>query len=349
MAVGKQFDEENGYDSSREIAFYMQQVAKEAGVTEEELAAQILAEEEDAEEDDDSEALQSIGLWDRFKSAVKKPFNSMSDWADSHDAQWKTAMVQAMFGDTAPMNSYYQQQNQMNEAQKNREFQAEQARLNRESQQEYNSMWKQLEEAKQREEALASAKPEYTKLVSDWFNANEQEKAVISERLAELEDKFPELNPGEYRTKIANARSKDEAAVKEAAVKEASRKRAATKEMSTLKALASDAKNQQEKNRIAGYVWDEEKYPKMTNEERQQLYNEIAGLKTSGEKAKEAAEAAAASIVGENVKKKADENEITEKAAKIKAKAFADISSADIKWMEDNGYRWSQQQQMWIK
>lgn len=160
MAVGKQFDEENGYDSSREIAFYMQQVAKEAGVTEEELAAQILAEEEDADEDaDDSEALQSIGLWDRFKSAVKKPFNSMSDWADSHDAQWKTAMVQAMFGDTAPMNSYYQQQKQMEEAQKNREFQAEQARLNREAQQNYNEILAGKEsdtEAKERQRQLAA-------------------------------------------------------------------------------------------------------------------------------------------------------------------------------------------------
>lgn len=162
MSVGKQFDEENGYDSSREIAFYMQQVAKEAGVTEEELAEQILAEaeaEEDAEDADDSEALQSIGLWDRFKSAVKKPFNSMSDWADSHDAQWKTAMVQAMFGDTAPMNSYYQQQKQMEEAQKNREFQAEQARLNREAQQNYNEILAGKEsdtEAKERQRQLAA-------------------------------------------------------------------------------------------------------------------------------------------------------------------------------------------------
>lgn len=162
MSVGKQFDEENGYDSSREIAFYMQQVAKEAGVTEEELAEQILAEaeaEEDAEDADDSEALQSIGLWDRFKSAVKKPFNSMSDWADNHDAQWKTAMVQAMFGDTAPMNSYYQQQKQMEEAQKNREFQAEQARLNREAQQNYNEILAGKEsdtEAKERQRQLAA-------------------------------------------------------------------------------------------------------------------------------------------------------------------------------------------------
>lgn len=161
MAVGKQFDEENGYDSSREIAFYMQQVAKEAGVTEEELAAQILAEEEAAEEAevDDSEALQQIGLWDRFKSAVKTPFTSMSDWADSHDAQWKTAMVQAMFGDTAPMNSYYQQQKQMEEAQKNREFQAEQARLNREAQQNYNEILAGKEsdtEAKERKRQLAA-------------------------------------------------------------------------------------------------------------------------------------------------------------------------------------------------
>lgn len=160
MAVGKQFDEENGYDSSREIAFYMQKVAKEAGVTEEELAAQILAEETDEpEEVDDSEALQQIGLWDRFKSAVKKPFDSMSDWADSHDAQWKTAMVQAMFGDTAPMNSYYQQQKQMEEAQKNREFQAEQARLNREAQQNYNEILAGKEsdtEAKERQRQLAA-------------------------------------------------------------------------------------------------------------------------------------------------------------------------------------------------
>lgn len=192
MSVGKQFDEENGYDSSREIAFYMQQVAKEAGVTEEELAEQILAEAEaeDADEDaDDSEALQSIGLWDRFKSAVKKPFNSMSDWADSHDAQWKTAMVQAMFGDTAPMNSYYQQQKQMEEAQKNREFQAEQARLNRESQQEYNSMWKQLEEAKQNKEQYDAAEKRFAELMQ------KEERSVADEKeIEQLLKKFPKLN-----------------------------------------------------------------------------------------------------------------------------------------------------------
>lgn len=191
MAVGKQFDEENGYDSSREIAFYMQQVAKEAGVTEEELAAQILAEEEAEEEAevDDSEALQQIGLWDRFKSAVKTPFTSMSDWADSHDAQWKTAMVQAMFGDTAPMNSYYQQQKQMEEAQKNREFQAEQARLNRESQQEYNSMWKQLEEAKQNQEQYDAAEKRFAELMQ------KEERSVADEKeIEQLLKKFPKLN-----------------------------------------------------------------------------------------------------------------------------------------------------------
>lgn len=352
MAVGKQFDEENGYENSREIAFYMQQVAKDAGMTEEELAKQILAEEEPDDADGfveetlkDQEALQSLGLWDRFKTAVKKPFTSMSDWSDSHDPQWKSAMVQAMFGDVAPMNNYYQQQKQIEEAQKNREFQAEQARLNRESQQEYNSMWKQIEKDKQDQEALAAAKPEYAKLVSDWYNANEQEKAVISERLAELEDKFPQLNPGEYRTKIADARSKDEDAANEAKAEEALRKREATHEMSALKVLASQAKNQNAKHRIAESVWDEAKYPKMTTEERQQLYNEIVGLKTSSEKSKEAAEAAAASIVGENVKKTAEEKEKQKKIA-------AEIDkgrNADVNFLLANGYTWEKHQQKWVK
>lgn len=196
MAVGKQFDEENGYENSREIAFYMQQVAKDAGMTEEELAKQILAEEESDDADGfveetlkDQEALQSLGLWDRFKTAVKKPFTSISDWSDSHDPQWKSAMVQAMFGDVAPMNNYYQQQKQIEEAQKNREFQAEQARLNRESQQEYNSMWKQLEEAKAKKEQYESAEREFAELMQ------KPERSVADEkRIEQLLEKYPELN-----------------------------------------------------------------------------------------------------------------------------------------------------------
>ncbi|MCQ2087774.1 MAG: hypothetical protein MJZ37_06915 [Bacilli bacterium] len=190
MAVGKQFDEENGYENSREIAFYMQQVAKDAGVTEEELAKQILAEEETDDADGfvedtlkDQEALQSLGLWDRFKTAVKKPFTSMSDWSDSHDPQWKSAMVQAMFGDVAPMNSYYQQQKQIEEAQKNREFQAEQARLNREAQQEYNTVWKQIEEAKAKKEQIAVDRKRALEILNKGEGATSIEKLELEDLL----------------------------------------------------------------------------------------------------------------------------------------------------------------------
>ena len=330
MAVGKQFDEENGYENSREIAFYMQKVAKDAGMTEEELAKQILAEEEPDNADGfvedtlkDQEALQSLGLWDRFKTAVKKPFTSMSDWSDSHDAQWKTAMVQAMFGDTAPMNSYYQQQKQIEEAQKNREFQAEQARLNREAQQNYNSMWKQLEEAKAKKEQIAVDRKRALEIL------NKGEGATAIEKL-ELED-------------LLNKYDNDALGIQDLQNRAGTQSAADLNYQEYLGTMPRGEAKDDDWN-----AWLEKGKALYANDpvkllEIQKAYNSRG--KTAEEERRE---------YGKGQARKAGEEaaaEAREKAKKNKKikEELAKGKNADASFLEGEGYNWDKKQQKWIK
>lgn len=330
MAVGKQFDEENGYENSRELAFYMQQVAKDAGVTEEELAKQILAEEESDDADGfvedtlkDQEALQSLGLWDRFKTAVKKPFTSMSDWSDSHDPQWKSAMVQAMFGDVAPMNSYYQQQKQIEEAQKNREFQAEQARLNRESQQEYNTMWKQLEEAKAKKEQIAVDRKRALEIL------NKGEGATAIEKL-ELED-------------LLNKYDNDALGIQDLQNRAGAQSAA---DLSYTKFLGEMPRG--EASNEAWNAWLSKGEEEYANDpvkllEIQKAYNSRG--KTAEEEHREYSKGQARKA-GEEAA--ADAKEKAKKNKKIKEE-LAKGKNADASFLEGEGYHWDKKQQKWIK
>ena len=145
----------------------------------------------------DPSLLQRLGMWLGENKAADEQRNanaraaiadSWNNWRDNTDPQYRVSLVNAMFGDTAPLHAYYQQQNAANEAAKNREFQAEQARLNRESQQEYNLMFKQLEEANQRKEQMTVDRKRALEILNKGEGATAIEKLELEQILSKYDD-----------------------------------------------------------------------------------------------------------------------------------------------------------------
>lgn len=198
MSVNKNFEYETGYYGEDGIPETVKEYMKATGKTVEEVAKEIVdsnlsnepkqevVEPETAVETEEVD--EGPGLLKRIGLGIMDIPKSVSDWRDTHDDMWRVGLVNAMFGDNSTLNNWYANQNAMKEAEKNREFQAEQARLNRESQQEYNTMFKQLEEANQRKEQMAIDRKRALEILKLGEGASAIEKLELEQILSKYDN-----------------------------------------------------------------------------------------------------------------------------------------------------------------
>jgi len=251
--------------------------------------------------------LKKLGLWikdnanadeERNAAARKAVANSVNNWRDNHDEQWRTAMISAIFGDNSLLKDYYSDQKAKSEAQKDRELKAEIARLDRESQYAYNSLWKSIEKAKIKKDKYNDAEQEFAKLMQ------KSERSVAEDkRINQLLKAYPELNESGVKE-----------AVEAAAAEEKKRLSEANREYADLKYKASKLKTADEKYALATKIRNGELTEFMEQEELDDLGNEVQGIDTIGEQVKKATEGAVASHAGQKTSDRL-------KASDIKAQA----------------------------
>lgn len=196
-----------------------------------EMIADGSIKKETKKKEDEPSMLQRLGLWfkenanadeDRNKKARESIAKSWNDYRDSTDPMFRVGLVNAIFGDNSGLNAYYQMQNSNAEAQKNRDFQAEQARLNREAQASYNSTFKAIEEANAKREELNGAKKDLANLLQ------KENRSVADDLMIEdILEKYPELKNGDIYGRVKKA---EEAAAKKKAEEEALAKQKANDE-----------------------------------------------------------------------------------------------------------------------
>ena len=167
-------------------------------------------------EDNGYSDLKRLGLWikenqnadeERNKKARESIAKSWNDYRDSTDPMFRVGLVNAIFGDNSGLNAYYQMQNSNAEAQKNRDLQAEQARLNREAQASYNATFKAIEEANAKREQQATDRKRALEIMNKGEGATSTEKLELEQILDKYEN--DELNLNDLRDRARQQAATD--------------------------------------------------------------------------------------------------------------------------------------------
>lgn len=223
-----------------------------------------------------------------------------------------------------------------------------QAQKTREAQEQYNNYWKQVElENAKAEKAKADAlerKEKDAKLAELYKQYNNakgaQERALIKKQIRALEG-----DNASVESEMLAAYDQDRAQAEIDAQNESVRHSEALKEMAKINGLMRKAKKAEDKEKIAQSVYDESVdtgYPNMNREERDKLFAELMGIKTVGEKAKEASENAAASHSGKKTTENLEEKDKKKKLAESGRKKIANGQPGRVTIAEqtamDEGY-----------
>lgn len=205
----------------------IENMVKDTGLSEDELASLIITKEnegltndeivdllvslsdnneyasKDQDDQDEFDALQSLGfkpaggkraqdnpgLFDKFAAAGESVANSVNDWRDSRPEQWRVGMVNSIFGDNNMLSQHYAAKQAAAESEKNRQNQSE-----------YNQYLKEYDRANAQKEKDAAYKKELkdaevdmAALSRDLVKANASEAAVILKQQKALIAKYPEL------------------------------------------------------------------------------------------------------------------------------------------------------------
>lgn len=218
----------------------------------------------------------------------------------------------------------------------NSNLQAEKARKD---QQDYNTMWKEIELAnaanerakidalnrKEREAKLAELYRQYNNAGGD------QERALIKKQIRALEG-----DDQNVESEMLAAFNADKKKAEDDAKQEALRHSEALKEMGKLNSLLRNTKKAAEKEALAATVYDEKTYPKMNREERDKMYAQIMGIQTLGEKIKAANEGAVAGHSGKKTGEALDEADKKKKLAESGRKKIANGQPGRVTIAEQN-------------
>lgn len=218
----------------------------------------------------------------------------------------------------------------------NSNLQADRARK---EQQDYNTMWKEIElvnaanerakidalNRKEREAKLAELYRQYNNAGGD------QERALIKKQIRALEG-----GDQNVESEMLAAFNADKKKAEDDAKQEALRHSEALKEMGELNSLLRSTKKAAEKEALAATVYDEKAYPNMNRDERDKMYAQIMGIQTLGEKIKAANEGAAAGHSGKKTSEVLDWNDIRARASQP---GYVP-SSEDKAIAKKNGYFW---------
>ena len=193
-----------------------------------------------------------------------------------------------------------------------------QAAKARKEQQDYNTLWKNIELAKlekdkaEREASEQRQRDAEKAALYKQYNEAEgaAERAVIAKRIAAIDGK-PEST---VKDEMLAAYDKDKLAREYAAEDEAWRKEQALKETAKISELKDLAKKKATKEDIARSVYNRELYPDMNDDERNKLYADIMGVKTIGEMTSDAVKQAVAGHAGKKAGENLDEADLQQKA-----------------------------------
>ena len=197
----------------------------------------------------------------------------------------------------------------------NANIQADKARK---EQQDYNTLWKNIELAKlekdkaEREASEQRQRDAEKAALYKQYNEAEgaAERAVIAKRIAAIDGK-PE---SKVKDEMLAAYDKDKIAREYAAEDEAWRKEQALKETAKISKLKDAATKKATKEAIARSVYNRELYPDMNDDERNKLYADIMGVKTIGELTSDAVKQAVAGHAGKKTGESLDEADLQKKA-----------------------------------
>lgn len=215
-----------------------------------------------------------------------------------------------------------------------------QAQKTREAQEQYNNYWKQVElENSKIEKAKADALERKEKdaklaeLYKQYNNANgAQERALIKKQIRALEG-----DNASVESEMLAAYDQDRAQAEKDAQDESVRHSEALKEMAKINGLMRKAKKAEDKEKIAQSVYDETGYPYMNREERDKLFAELMGIKTIGEKIKEASENEAASHAGKKTGETLAEKDAAAKYDRMKKEGKDLLPSQEAIWKKYYG------------
>lgn len=193
-----------------------------------------------------------------------------------------------------------------------------QAAKARKEQQDYNTLWKNIELAKmqkEQEEREASEQrqrdAEKAALYKQYNEAKgAAERAVIAKRIAAIDGK----QESNVKDEMLAAYDKDKLSREYAAEDEAWRKERALKETAKISELKDLATKKATKEAIARSVYNKKLYPDMNDDERNKLYADIMGIKTIGEMTSDAVNQAVASHAGKKTSENLDEADLQKKA-----------------------------------
>lgn len=244
---------------------------------------------------------------------------------DPSEALLQLGLYDYVWGDPTMLNVY------------NSNVQAQKAR---EAQEQYNNYWKNIElENAKVEKAKADAlerKEKDAKLAELYKQYNNakgaQERALIKKQIRALEG-----DNASVESEMLAAYDQDRAQAEIDAQNESVRHSEALKEMAKINALMRKAKKAEDKEKIAQSVYDETTYPKMDREERNKLFAELMGIKTVGEKAKEASENAAASHVGKKTEENLSEKDLAVQYDKMMKEGKILLPSQEAIWKKYYG------------
>ena len=244
---------------------------------------------------------------------------------DPSEALLQLGLYDYVWGDPTMLNVY------------NSNVQAQKAR---EAQEQYNNYWKQVElENSKIEKAKADAlerKEKDAKLAELYKQYNNakgaQERALIKKQIRALEG-----DNASVESEMLAAYDQDREQAKIDAQNESARHSEALKEMAKINGLMRKAKKAEDKEKIAQSVYDETTYPNMNREERNKLFAELMGIKTVGEKTKEASENAAASHVGKKTEENLSEKDLAAQYDKMKKDGKILLPSQEAIWKKHYG------------
>lgn len=183
-----------------------------------------------------------------------------------------------------------------------------QAAKARKEQQDYNTMWHNIELAKiQKEKAereVSEQRQRDAEKAALYKQYNEAEgaaeRAVIAKRIAAIDSKADSA----VKDEMLAAYDKDKLAKEYANEDEAWRKEQALKETAKIGKLKDATKQKATKEAIARSVYNKDLYPEMNDDERNKLYADIMGVKTIGELKSDAVNQA----IADYARNKANEN-----------------------------------------
>ena len=219
----------------------------------------------------------------------------------------------------------------------NSNLQADRARK---EQQDYNTMWKEIElvnaanerakidalNRKEREAKLAELYRQYNNAGGD------QERALIKKQIRALEG-----GDQNVESEMLAAFNADKKKAEDDAKQEALRHSKALKEMGKLNKLLREAKTPEEKEKLAESVYTNiDEYPNMNRDERDKMYAQIMGIQTLGEKIKAANEGAVAGHSGKKTGEALDEADKKKKLAESGRKKIANGQPGRVTIAEQN-------------